>query len=83
MTLIWELLGFRVEGKTQNGHFGLVIPPPQDQHRPNDKLKNQHQQRIAQCVAVAVHVRVDGLLGRSGHPQRMAVRRRGRFGCRS
>ena len=51
------------KGKLKNGNSGLIIPPPQDQHRPKNKLKNQHQQRIAQCVGVAMHVRVGGLLG--------------------
>ena len=54
----------------QSANSGLIIPPPQDQHRPKNKLKNQHQQRIAQCVGVPMHVRVDGLLGCSGNPQR-------------
>jgi hypothetical protein len=71
MTLIWELLGFRAEGKAENGNSELIIPPPQGQHRPKDKLKNQHQQRIAQCVDVAVHVRVGGLLGWSGNSRRV------------
>ena len=64
------------EGKVQNGNSGLIIPPPQDQYCPKNKLNNQHQQRIAQCVDVAMHVRVGGLLGNSGHPQRLSVRGR-------
>ena len=52
----------------------IKIPPPQAQYGSKNKLNNQHQQRVAHCVQVAVHVRVDGLLGCSGNPQRLSVR---------
>ena len=42
------------------------LPPSQHQYRSKNKLNNQHQQRVAHCVEVVVHVRVDGLLGGSG-----------------
>ena len=34
-----------------------------------NQLNSQHEQRVAHYVEVAVHVRVDGLLGCSGNPQ--------------
>ena len=81
MTLIWELLGFRAEGKAQNGNPGLIIPPPQDQYRPKDKLNNQHQQRIAHCADVAMHVRVVRATRRVWEAPEVTVLRRGGFTC--
>jgi len=58
------------EGKAQNGNSGLIIPPPQDQHRPKNKLNNQRQQHIAQWVDAAMHVRVGaGYSARLGIPR--------------
>jgi len=75
-------LRFSGEGQAQNGNSGLVIPPPQDQYRPKDKLNNQHQQRIAHCADVAMHVRVVRAIRLVWESPEVTALQRGQFGCR-
>jgi hypothetical protein len=69
------------EGKAQNGNSGLIIPPAQDQYRPKDKLNNQHQQRIAHCADVAMHVRMVRATRLVWEAPEVTVLRRGGFTC--